>query len=153
MRRLLAEKKSIAIVVDEFGGTAGMVTLEDLVEEIFGDIQDEHDTSGLVVKEVSENVWEISARMEIENLNENYGFNFPESDEYQTLSGYILSSTGTIPDMNTTILLPPYKMVILKKEANRLELVEVTKIENSDIQSADLEESTSNELKTNEIDK
>lgn len=128
MRRLLAEKKSVAIVVDEFGGTAGMVTLEDIVEEILGDIQDEHDNSKLIARRIDADTWEFSARLEIEQLNENYEMELPESDDYQTLGGYILHATGTIPEKNSTIVLPPYKIEILEKTANRLELLSVTRI-------------------------
>ena len=126
MRRLLAEKKSIAIVVDEFGGTAGMVTLEDLVEEIFGDIQDEHDTSGLIARKINDETWEFSARMEISHINESFALDLPESDDYQTLGGYILYATGTIPETDEEIVLPPFKMKIIKKTANRLELIKLT---------------------------
>lgn len=126
MRCLLSEKKSVAIVVDEFGGTAGMVTLEDIVEEIFGDIQDEHDESGLIARKIDENKWEFSARMEIEQLNDTYGMEFPESDDYQTLAGYVLYNTGTIPDKNDIIDLPPYRIEVLDKTANKLELLSVT---------------------------
>ena len=126
MRRLLSEKKSMAVVVDEFGGTAGLVTLEDLVEEIFGDIQDEHDTSGLIARKIDDKTWEFSARMEIEHLNEAFGLSLPESDDYQTLGGYILHATGTIPDKNSVIELPPYRMEVIDKTANRLELLTVT---------------------------
>ncbi|MDE6396730.1 MAG: hemolysin family protein, partial [Muribaculaceae bacterium] len=90
MRRLLTEKRSIAIVVDEFGGTAGLVTLEDLVEEIFGDIRDEHDTDNTLVKLLAPGIYEISGRCEITDLNENFGFDIPEEDDYQTIAGYIL---------------------------------------------------------------
>lgn len=130
MRRLLAEKKSVAIVVDEFGGTAGMVTLEDIVEEILGDIQDEHDNTKLIARKIDDDTWEFSARLEIEQLNEIYEMELPESDDYQTLGGYILNATGTIPEKNDTILLPPYKMEIIEKTANRLELVSVTRLHN-----------------------
>ncbi len=126
MQRLLREKRSIAIVVDEFGGVAGIVTLEDLVEEIFGDIQDEHDKSRLVMKRISDNVYEISGRCEITNINEAFGLDIPESDEYQTLAGYILSSTGTIPDQDAVVALRDLRLKVLKKSANRLELIEVT---------------------------
>lgn len=126
MRRLLHEKRSISIVVDEFGGVAGIVTLEDLVEEIFGDIQDEHDKSGLVMKRISDNVYEISGRCEITNINEAFDLDIPEDDEYQTLAGYILSSTGTIPDQDAVIALDNLRLKVLKKSANRLELIEVT---------------------------
>ena len=126
MRRLLGEKKSIAIVVDEFGGTAGMVTLEDLVEEIFGDIKDEHDSANLIARVISPGIYEFSGRCEIAELNETYHLDIPEDDDYQTLAGYILHSTGTIPDKDEVIMLKNLKIEILKKSANRLELLRVT---------------------------
>lgn len=125
MRRLLAEKRSIAVVIDEFGGTAGMVTLEDLVEEIFGDINDEHDNANLIARVVAPGVYEFSGRCEIENLNDNYHLTIPEDDDYQTLAGYILQSTGTIPEQGEVIMLGQLNIEILKKSANRLELLRV----------------------------
>ena len=127
MRRLLAEKRSIAIIVDEFGGTAGMVTLEDLVEEIFGDIQDEHDNMQLTEREVAPGIYEFSGRSEIAHLNETFHLDIPEDDEYQTLAGYILSKTGSIPERGATVMLDDFKLEILEKSANRLELIRVTK--------------------------
>ena len=126
MRRLLAEKRSMAIVIDEFGGTAGLVTLEDLVEEIFGDIQDEHDKSRIVEKEIAPGVWEFSGRAEIEYLNEKYHLDIPEDDEYQTLAGYILVKTGSIPTKGEKISLNDAEFEIMKKSANRLELIKMT---------------------------
>lgn len=125
MRRLLQEKRSIAIVVDEFGGTAGLVTLEDLVEEIFGDIQDEHDKTRLTMRTLEPGVYEISGRCEIAEINEALDLDIPEDDEYQTLAGYILASTGTIPGAGETVLLGNLKMTIVKKSATRLELIKV----------------------------
>ena len=127
MRRLLAEKRSIAIIVDEFGGTAGMVTLEDLVEEIFGDIQDEHDNMQLTKREVAPGIYEFSGRSEIAHLNETFHLDIPEDDEYQTLAGYILSKTGSIPERGATVMLDDFKLDILEKSANRLELIRLTK--------------------------
>jgi CBS domain containing-hemolysin-like protein len=127
MRRLLSEKRSIAIVVDEFGGTAGMVTLEDLVEEIFGDIQDEHDKTRLTSKKIAPGVYELSGRLEIEEINELYDLDIPESDEYQTLAGYILTQTGSIPSEGETVMLNGLQYDIIKKSATRLELIKVTK--------------------------
>lgn len=127
MRRLLSEKRSIAIVVDEFGGTAGLVTLEDLVEEIFGDIKDEHDSNNLMAKTIAPGVFEIAGRCEIADLNENFHLDIPEEDDYQTLAGFVLHSTGTIPDQGETVMLGDLKIDILKKSANRLELLRVTK--------------------------
>lgn len=125
MRRLLQEKRSLAIVIDEFGGTSGMVTLEDLVEEIFGDIQDEHDHSGIIARKTADDTYEFSGRIEIEQLREQFGLDIPESDDYQTLAGYILFSTGTIPSTGAEIDLPPYRMTILKSSAMRLELIQL----------------------------
>lgn len=135
MRRLLGEKRSIAIVVDEFGGTAGMVTLEDLVEEIFGDIRDEHDSTLPLARQVAPDVYEFSGRCEIEYINDTYHLDIPEDDGYQTIAGYILHTTGTIPDQGATVLLGNLRIFIIKKSANRLELLRVTIIdedENSD---------------------
>ena len=126
MRRLLAEKRSMAIVIDEFGGTSGLVTLEDLVEEIFGDIQDEHDKSKIIEKEIAPGVWEFSGRAEIEYLNEKFHLDIPEDDEYQTLAGYILVKTGAIPAENEKIKLNNIEFEILEKSANRLELIKVS---------------------------
>lgn len=125
MRRLMAEKRSIAIVVDEFGGTAGMVTLEDLVEEIFGDIYDEHDHSRLTGRRLPDGSYEFSGRAEIEAINEQFDLDLPESDEYQTLAGYILNATGTIPRQGSIVELQNLSFEILKKTATRLELIAV----------------------------
>ena len=131
MRRLLAEKRSMAVVVDEFGGTSGLVSLEDLVEEIFGDIQDEHDKSRLVAKEVEPGLYEFSGRCEISSINDNFNLDIPESDEYQTLAGYILNNLGEIPSQGATIDLDNKTYTIIKKSATRLELIRV-KIQKKD---------------------
>ena len=126
MRRLLSEKRSIAVIVDEFGGTAGMVTLEDLMEEICGDIQDEHDSTDIVERKIAPGVWEFSGRVEIEHLNETYHFDIPESDEYQTLAGYILSETGRLPRVGEAVELGDIRLEVTKKSASRLELIKLT---------------------------
>lgn len=128
MRRLLQQKKSLAIVIDEFGGTAGIVTLEDLVEEIFGDIQDEHDHEAVTAKEVSPGVWDFSGRIEVRVLNEEYKVDIPEDDAYQTLAGYLMETTGEIPGQGAVLTLPPYKFTILKGTATRLELIRVEEV-------------------------
>lgn len=125
MRRLLSEKRSMAIVVDEFGGTAGLVTLEDLVEEIFGDIQDEHDTSRQMVKEIEPGVYECSGRIEIESLRENYHIDIPEDDEYQTLAGYILHNAGEIPAVGACLQIEDKTFTIVKGSATRLEVIRI----------------------------
>ncbi len=127
MRRLLQQKRSIAIVIDEFGGTAGMLTLEDLMEEICGNIEDEHDNSGLTAREVGPGIYEFSGRCEIADINERFGFEIPEDDSYQTVAGYILHTTGTIPAQGETVMIDPLRFDILKKSSNRIELIRITK--------------------------
>ncbi len=127
MRRLLQEKRSMAVVVDEFGGVAGLVTLEDLVEEIFGDIQDEHDKTKLTMRNVSEGVYEFSGRCEIAAINETFGLDLPESDDYQTLAGYLLQATGAIPAQDQEVQIGANIFRILKKTATRLELIRLTR--------------------------
>ena len=104
MRRLLTQKRSIAVVIDEFGGTAGMLTLEDLMEEICGNIEDEHDNSRLTARETEPGVFEFSGRCEIAELNERFDLDIPEDDAYQTLAGYILHTTGTIPAQGLSLI-------------------------------------------------
>ncbi len=129
MRRLLQQKRSIAIVVDEFGGTAGMLTLEDLMEEICGNIEDEHDKSGLIAREVEPGVYEFSGRCEIADINERFGLEIPEDDAYQTIAGYILHSTGAIPAQGEAVMIGVDKFDIIKKSANRLELIRLYRAE------------------------
>ncbi len=126
MRRLLQQKRSIAIVIDEFGGTAGLVTLEDLVEEIFGDIQDEHDSTKLTSRCVAPGVYEFSGRCEIAEINERYNLDIPEDESYQTLAGYILESTGSIPEAGESVVIDERRFDIIKKSATRLELIRLT---------------------------
>ena len=131
MRRLLAEKRSMAVVVDEFGGTAGLVSLEDLVEEIFGDIQDEHDKSKLTAREIEPGLFEFSGRCEISTINDTFNLDIPESDEYQTLAGYILNNLGEIPAQGTTVELGGKVYTVEKKSATRLELIRIKILEES----------------------
>lgn len=131
MRRLLSEKRSMAIVVDEFGGTSGMVTLEDLVEEIFGDIQDEHDHARLTARQIAPGEYEFSGRIEISQLHDQFNIDIPEDDEYQTLAGYILFKTGTIPTVGDEVVLDGLIFKIVKSSATRLELIRLTVPEQS----------------------
>lgn len=126
MRRLLAEKRSVAIVVDEFGGTAGMVTLEDLMEEILGDIQDEHDRNTVIARQLPDGSFEFSGRVEVDRLREQFGLDIPESDDYQTLAGYILNETGSIPSRGDDIHLGEYNFHISRSTATKLELITIT---------------------------
>ena len=128
MRRMLAEKRSMAIVVDEFGGTAGLATLEDLVEEIFGEIEDEHDRKRLLARETAPGVYEFSGRAEIENINEEFGLDLKESDTYHTLGGYILDNLGALPSQGDIFEVGNLKFTILRMSATRIELVRVEKL-------------------------
>lgn len=123
MKTLMRSKKSMAVVVDEFGGTAGIVTLEDLVEEIFGDIEDEHDTQHYTARRVSENEYLLSGRLEIEKANEMFHLGIPENDEYLTIAGYILYHCQSIPSAGETVRIEDYTIKIVKRSTNRIELV------------------------------
>jgi len=129
LRILLQEHKSLAIVVDEFGGTAGIVTIEDMMEEIFGEIQDEHDTDELVEKVLSETSFVLSGRIDIATLNEKYRLQIPVSDEYETLAGYIMQRIGKIPANNEFFRFDGFSVKILKTSQNRIDLVYLKKEE------------------------
>lgn len=123
MRRMLAEKRSLAIVIDEFGGTAGLVTLEDLVEEIFGEIEDEHDRHKVIARKISDNQWEFGGRAEIERINEEYDLDLKEDEDYHTLAGWILNETEALPEQGDIIRIDDYDVEILKMSSARIELV------------------------------
>lgn len=125
MRIFLQQKKSLGVVVDEFGGTSGLVALEDIVEEIFGDIQDEHDNDNLVAKKVGDNEFIISGRMEIDNVNDKFDLELPESDDYMTVSGLILHKYQSFPKLNEMITIGKYNFKILKSTATKIELVKL----------------------------
>lgn len=126
MQNLLDKKRSMAIVLDEFGGTSGMLTLEDLVEEIFGEFDDEHDRNQLVAKQIDEHNYELSGRMEIEEINERFHLGIPESDDYQTIAGYVLYNHEEIPSVGDVIEIDDFSITVVKKTAARLELLHVT---------------------------
>lgn len=126
MTNLMEKKRSMAIVLDEFGGTSGMLTLEDLVEEIFGEIEDEHDRNQLIARQLDENTYELSGRMEIEEINERFHLGIPEDDDYQTIAGYILFNHEAIPNVGDVVEIDNYTITIKRKTAARLELVHLT---------------------------
>jgi len=117
------EKKNIALVVDEFGGTSGMVTIEDVLEEIVGDIEDEHDINDLIEKVVGKNEYLLSGRIEIDYLNEKYNLKLPEEDDYETLAGMIMFYHGSIPGNNDIIRIGNVVIKVLRVSSTRLELV------------------------------
>ncbi|HDO26822.1 MAG TPA: HlyC/CorC family transporter [Bacteroidetes bacterium] len=121
----IKQHKSIAIVVDEFGGTSGIVTMEDIIEEIFGEIEDEYDMDITVEKKIGDDEYIFSTRLEIDYLNDKYKFNLPISDEYETLAGFILHYYESIPAEQEEIAIPPYHFTILKSSNNRLEEVKL----------------------------
>ncbi len=125
MKLLNQLHKSLAIVVDEFGGTAGIVTMEDILEEIFGEIEDEHDKNALVVKQIDLYTYLLSARLEIEAINHQFHLGLPESDDYITLAGLILHYHQHLPKANETIQVRNFEFRILKMEQNRIDLVKL----------------------------
>ncbi len=130
MKLFMQQKKTIAVVVDEFGGMTGIVSLEDLVEEIFGDIEDEHDNITYVNKQIGEHEYVLSARLEIEKVNEMFGLNLPESDDYLTIGGLILSHYQSFPKMHEVVTIDDkYKFKIVKVTATKIELVRLEVIE------------------------
>ncbi|MBP5381216.1 MAG: HlyC/CorC family transporter [Bacteroidaceae bacterium] len=123
MKSLMQEKKSMAVVVDEFGGTSGIVTLEDLVEEIFGEIEDEHDSNKYIAKELGNDEYLLSARLEIEALNERFGLDLPESEEYLTLGGLILHEYQSFPKLNEVVKFGQWEFKIVQNTTTKIELV------------------------------
>lgn len=126
LNSFIVNHKSVAVVVDEFGGTSGMVTMEDIIEEIFGEIEDEYDNDQVVEKQLSEHEFIFSARIEIDYLNDKYNLKIPESEEYETLAGFILHHFESIPTLDEQIEITPFLFKVLKATENRLEEVKVT---------------------------
>lgn len=122
---LMRKRKSMAVVLDEYGGTSGIVTLEDIVEELFGEIEDEHDKDKFIEEKISDDEYLFSARLEVDYINETYHLNLPESEEYETLSGLILLHTEEIPTQGETISLPPFVFSIEACSQTRIETVRV----------------------------
>jgi CBS domain containing-hemolysin-like protein len=123
LKLFVDEKKNIALVVDEFGGTSGMVTMEDVLEEIVGDIEDEHDVNELTEKVTGTNEYILSGRLEIDYLNEKYQLNLPEKDDYETLAGMIMFYYGSIPGNNDVIRIGNILIKVLRSTTTRLEIV------------------------------
>lgn len=129
MKLFMQQKKSMAVVVDEFGGTSGIVTLEDLVEEIFGEIEDEHDSTSYICKQIEEDEYVLSARLEIEKVNETFNLELPESDDYMTVSGLILTHHQSFPKLHEQVTIGHYQFKIVKVTATKIELVRLKVVE------------------------
>ena len=129
MKQLMQQKRSLAVVVDEFGGTSGLVSLEDIMEEITGEIEDEHDNTNLVAKQIGDQEYILSARLEIEKINELYALDLPESDDYMTLGGLILHEYQSFPKLNEIIRFGRFEFKIVKNTATKIELVRLKVLE------------------------
>lgn len=125
LNMFMAKNKSMAVVVDEFGGTSGIVTIEDIIEEIFGEIEDEHDVTDLEERVINENEFIFSGRLEIDYLNDKYNLKLPESEEYDTLAGLVLSHYQSLPEVNQKIYIGNFEFTILKVSRTKLELVDL----------------------------
>ncbi|WP_423129179.1 hemolysin family protein [Gaoshiqia sp. Z1-71] len=130
-RKFIQQHRSIALVVDEFGGTSGLVTSEDILEEIFGEIEDEHDTLVLVDRKLSDTEYILSARLDLDILNEKYNLDFPLTENFETLAGYILFHYESIPKINTVITIDHFRFKILKASNTRIELVNLKILDNT----------------------
>ncbi len=125
LKLFVEQNKKLALVVDEFGGTSGMITIEDVLEEIVGDIEDEHDSSELIERKIGDNEYLFSGRTEIDYINEEYGLSLPASDDYETLAGLVLIQTGDIPKINASIDIGNYIIKVVKVSETRLDLLNV----------------------------
>lgn len=125
MHIFLQQKKSLGVVIDEFGGTSGIVSLEDIVEEIFGDIEDEHDSTKYIATQVGDNEYMLSARLEIDKVNDLFDLDLPESDDYKTVGGYILHEYQSFPKLNEVITIGRYEFRIIKSTMTKIELVKL----------------------------
>tara|TARA_B100000963_G_scaffold235820_1_gene206093 strand:+ start:15 stop:1265 length:1251 start_codon:yes stop_codon:yes gene_type:complete len=129
LKRLTRQRKSIAVVIDEYGGTSGIITVEDIIEELFGEIEDEHDNYDYYEKKISENLFEFSARLEIEYLNKMHNLNLPESESYDTLGGLIVFNKEEIPNIDDEIIIDKYSITITEATSSKIEKVLLKKIQ------------------------
>jgi putative hemolysin len=120
---LTKKRKSVAVVLDEYGGTSGIMTVEDIVEELFGEIEDEHDTIELLEKKISETTYNFSARLEVDYLNETYKFNLPKNENYETLGGLVVNSTEEIPAKNDIVTIENFRFTIIEVSNTKIDVV------------------------------
>jgi len=132
LNTLMKKRKSVAVVVDEYGGTSGMITVEDIVEELFGEIEDEHDSQVFLEERISEKEFNFSARLEIDYLNEEYNLNIPKSEAYETLGGFIIEHTENIPEENEVIEIETYKFKIKKISGAKIDEISLILIDSED---------------------
>lgn len=132
LNSLMKKRKSIAVVVDEYGGTSGIITVEDVVEELFGEIEDEHDVQELLEEKISDTEYELSARLEIDYLNEEYSLEFPKEEAYETLGGFIIHYTENIPDQDEELKILNYKIKILKVSSSKIDDIHLEILENKE---------------------
>tara|TARA_R110002073_G_scaffold279026_1_gene442810 strand:+ start:39262 stop:40464 length:1203 start_codon:yes stop_codon:yes gene_type:complete len=123
MNQLTKKRKSVAVVLDEYGGTSGLITLEDIVEELFGEIEDEHDSSELLEYKINDREFEFSARLEVDYVNETYHLNLPDDDAYETLGGLIMHHTENIPEPNEVVEIENYQFLIKEVSSSKIENV------------------------------
>jgi len=126
LNSLMKKRKSVAVVVDEYGGTSGMITVEDIVEELFGEIEDEHDSQVFLEKKISDHQFNFSARLEVDYLNEEYNVNLPKSEAYETLGGFIIEHTENIPDEKEVLEIDNFEIKILKMSGAKIDEVLLT---------------------------
>jgi len=126
LNKFIKDKKNIALVLDEFGGTAGMITIEDVMEEIFGEIEDEHDKQQLIEKKISENEFIFSARHEIDYINEKYNLNLPESENYETIGGLIFHQLESIPKKGENIKINQLNFKILNSSSTHINTIKLS---------------------------
>jgi CBS domain containing-hemolysin-like protein len=125
LNALIKKRKSMAVVLDEYGGTSGLLTVEDIIEELFGEIEDEHDTVVLIEEVLNENLYKFSARLDVDYLNENYKINLPENENYETLGGLIVDQTEEIPQQNDIVIIDKFQFTILEVSNTKIDLVEL----------------------------
>lgn len=131
LKVLTKKRKSMAVVLDEYGGTSGIMTVEDIVEELFGEIEDEHDSTDYLEEQLNENTYKFSARLEVDYINENYKLELPENGEYETLGGFIVNETGEIPEKDSEIKIDKFIFTILEVSSTKIDLVLLQVVDNA----------------------
>ncbi len=132
LNSLMKKRKSVAVVIDEYGGTSGIITVEDIVEELFGEIEDEHDSQEFTEEQLSENTFHFSARLEVDYLNESYDLNIPKEEAYETLGGFIINATENIPEQNEIVVIDNFEFEILEVSASKIEEIRLQVVDKED---------------------